>query len=118
MSMRRVVMIGTAAVVAVLAVVLVVLRWDAASKVAVVVSSVAAVAAIGVAIWAALPAVSPGRAVWVSRTGRANAGLGGGRANSGLSGRASWLPNVVRVDRTGDADAPSGGDANTGIQLN
>ena len=58
MGARRIVLMGTAGVVAVLAVVLVLLRWDTANKIAVVVSALAAVAAVGVAIWAALPAVS------------------------------------------------------------
>jgi hypothetical protein len=109
-------LLATAAVVAGLAVLLVVLRWDSANKIAVIVSVLAAVAAVGVAIWAALPAVS-GKNVRVSRTGRALAGPGG-RANSGVSGPAGSLPEDVLVDRTGEADASSGGDANTGIQLN
>ena len=107
---------ATAGVVAVLAVLLVVMRWDSANKIAVVVSALAAVAAVGVAIWAALPAVS-GKGVRVSRTGRATAGPGG-RANSGVSGPAGSLPDDMVVDRTGDADASNGGDANSGIQLN
>jgi hypothetical protein len=115
MNARRSVLGGTAGVVAVLAVVLVFLRWDDANKVAVVVSSLAAVAAVGVAIWAALPAVS-GRGIWVSRTGKATAGRGG-RANTGLSGSPGAVSGESRVDRTGDAKAPEGGDANTGIDL-
>jgi hypothetical protein len=115
MSVRRMVLVATAGVVVVLAVLLVVFRWDSANKIAVVVSALAAVAAIGVAIWAALPAVS-GRGVRASRTGRATAGPGG-RANSGVSGPSSSLPDSVIVDRTGDADASKGGDANSGIQL-
>ena len=111
------VMMVTAGVVTVLAVVLAVLRWDDANKVAVVVSVLAAVAAIGVGIWAALPAVSSGKGVRVSRTGRATASLGG-RANSRCVGPAGPLPDDVRVDRTGDANASKDGDANTGIQLN
>ena len=99
-----------------LAVVLVVLRWDDANKVAVVVSTLAAVGAIGVGIWAALPGIS-GKGMRVSRTGRATAGPGG-QANSGVSGPAGSLLGDIRVDRTGDADASKGGDANTGIQLN
>jgi hypothetical protein len=110
------VMAGTAGVVALLAVILLVLRWDDANKVAVIVSVLAAVAAIGVGIWAALPTVSRDGRVRASRTGRASAGVGG-RANSGVSGPVDSLPGDVRVDRTGDANAREGGDANTGIQL-
>jgi hypothetical protein len=110
-------MMVTSGAVAVLAVVLVVLRWDDANKIAVVMTALAAVAAIGVGIWAALPAVSSGKGVRVSRTGRATAGPGG-QSNSGVSGPGGPLPDGVRVDRTGDADASQGGDANTGVQLN
>ena len=110
------VLMATAGVVTTLAVLLVLLRWDSANKIAVVVSALATVAAVGVAVWAALPAVS-GMGVRVSRTGRATAGSGG-RANSGVFGPAGSLPNDVLVDRTGDADASNGGDANSGIQLN
>ena len=116
MSARRWAAMATAGVVAVLAVLLLVFRWDSANKIAVVVSALAAVAAVGVAIWAALPATSSGKGIRVSRTGRATAGRGS-RANSGLSGPASSLPDNVVVDRTGDADASGGGDANSGIQL-
>jgi hypothetical protein len=116
MRARRMVMAGTAGVVAALAVVMVVLRWGDASKVAVTVSALAAVAAIGVAIWAALP-LSSGVGIRVSRTGRAVA-AGGGRANTGVSGPAGSLPRDVQAEQTGDAEASNGGDANTGIQLN
>jgi hypothetical protein len=115
-SARRMVLMATAGVVTTVAVLLVLLRWDSANKIAVVVSALATVAAVGVAVWAALPAVS-GMGVQVSRTGRATAGTGG-RANSGVFGPAGSLLNDVLVDRTGDADASNGGDANTGIQLN
>ena len=109
------VLIATTGVVAGLAVLLVALRWDSANKIALVVSTLAAVAAVGVAIWAAMPA-SSGKGARLSRTGRATTERGG-RANSGFAGPAASLPGDVAVDRTGDADASSGGDANTGIQL-
>src|SRR5215469_14923917 len=102
MTFRRVVIAGTAGVVAVLAAVLMVLRWDDANKVAVLVSALAAVAAVGVAIWAALPAVRSGGKIRVLRTGRATTGAGG-RANTGVSGPAGSLQGDVRMDRTGDA---------------
>jgi hypothetical protein len=112
----RIVVAATAGSVAALAIVLVVLRWNDASKVAVVVSALAAVAAIGVGVWAALPSVSARGGAGVSQTGRATAGPGG-RANSGISGPAGSLPDALRAERTGDADASGGGDANTGIRL-
>jgi hypothetical protein len=117
-GVRRIVLITTAGVVAVLAVFLVALRWDSANKLAVVVSAVSAAAAVGVAIWAALPTVSASaKGVRVARTGRATAGPGG-RANSGVSGTAGSLPVDALVEKTGDADASNGGDANSGIQVN
>lgn len=117
MSGRRVVMAITASVVAVLAGTLVGVRWDDANKIAVVASALAAVAAVGVGVWAGLPALSSAnRRLRTSRTGRAVAGPGG-RANSGLIGSVGSLPGDVLVDKTGDADGSKGGDANTGIQL-
>jgi hypothetical protein len=115
MGMRRIALMATAGVVAVLAVLLVVMRWDSANKIAVAVTALAAVAAVGVAIWAALPGARD-KGVRVSRTGPAAAGPGG-RANSGFSGPSGSLPDDVVVDQTGSADASNGGDANSGIQL-
>lgn len=117
MSARRWVVVGTAAVVAVLAMVFAVVRWEDANKIASAVSALAGLASVGVGVWAGLPVVSSGGRVRVSRTGRATA-RGGGRANTGVAGRAGALPEDVRVEQTGDADASGGGDANTGIQLN
>jgi hypothetical protein len=108
MSGRRVVAVSTCGVVAVLGVVLVVLRWDDANKVAVVVSALAAVAAVGVGVWAAYP--SAGRSgARVRRTGK----VSGRGSNSGISGTAGSLPDGLRVDRSGDAE--DGG--NSGIRL-
>ncbi|MFI6536588.1 hypothetical protein ACIBHY_29350 [Nonomuraea sp. NPDC050547] len=108
MTTRRWVLVGTAVLVAVLAILFAVLGWDTANRLASLLSALAGVAAVGVAVWAALPA---GTGVRVSRTGRATAG-NGGSANTGLTGRTQAGP--VRVDKTGDAD---GGDANTGVRL-
>ncbi len=107
------VVVVTALVVAALAAVLLVLRWDDASKVSVVVSALAAVAAVGVAIWAALPHGGPRAGLRVSRTGSARAGMKG-RANSGIEGPAGSLRHDVQVTRTGEAE---GGSANTGVRL-
>jgi hypothetical protein len=96
--------------VAILVAVLVVLRWDDANKVAVGVSALAAVAAVGVGVWAALPGSSSRGRIRVSRTGDAVAGRAG-RANTGVIGKGQ---GDIRVDKTGNA---SGGDANTGVRL-
>jgi hypothetical protein len=110
---RRVVVVVTCVVVAGLGVLFTVTQWDRASRIATVVSALAAVAAVGVALWAALP--GSGGSLRVSGTGQARAGLGG-TANSGLVGPAG-MSGPVEVERTGDADASGGGAANTGIQL-
>ncbi|MFO7252007.1 MAG: hypothetical protein DIU60_014755 [Actinomycetes bacterium] len=112
---RRWVIAGTAVTVAVLAAVFFVLGLEQADKAASVVSALAGVAALGVAVWAALPAASGGGGIRVSGTGRAVA-RGGGRANTGVSGRADAMPDRVRVKRTGDAEAETG-DANSGVDL-
>jgi hypothetical protein len=117
MNARRVALVATAGVVAALALALMVLRWSDASKVAVVLSALAAVAAVGVAVWAALPTVRPGGGIRVSRTGRATAGPGG-RANTEVIWPKGSLQGDVQVDQTGNADASGGGDADTGIRLN
>lgn len=118
MTMRRVVISVTAGVVTALAVALIVLRWNEANKIAVVASALAAVAAVGVGLWAGLPVMSSTRSqARVSRTGQATAGPSG-HANSGVMGTSGSLPDDVRVTKTGDADASDGGDANTGIRLN
>ncbi|GAB2866840.1 hypothetical protein GCM10022221_79330 [Actinocorallia aurea] len=114
MNAGRVALVVSGAVVVVLSVLFVVLKWDDANKVAAGASALAGVAAVGVAVWAGWPVVS-GRVggVRVSRTGRATAGSGG-RANTGFSARGGEVPDGVRVDRTGDAE---GGDANTGVDV-
>lgn len=77
-------------------------------------SALAGVASVGVAVWAGLP--GQGARVRVSNTGRAVAGAGG-RAVSGVTGPADEVPGGVEVDRSGEADASAGGDATSGIRL-
>lgn len=91
-------------------------QWDRANQIATLASALAAVAALGVAVWAALP--SPGRVstVRASRTGKATANAGGA-AVSGVSGPAGSTQGQVEVADTGDADASGGGDAISGIRL-
>ena len=55
MSMRRLVLLLTALAVAVLAAVFAWVGWDQAGRIATVLAGLVAVAALGVAVWAALP---------------------------------------------------------------
>ncbi|MFD9733570.1 hypothetical protein [Umezawaea sp. NPDC059074] len=103
--MGRAVVVITCLVTAGLGVWFAVASWDSANKVAVIASALAAVAAVGVAVWAGL---RTGGRIVVSDTGDATAGPGG-RANTGVRGATS-----ARVKRTGNARA--GGDANTGVE--
>jgi hypothetical protein len=89
-------------------------HWEQGNKVATVVSALAAVAAVGVATWAALRGSAPVRSMRVSRTGDAES-KGKGNANTGFQGR-SIKPGSLKVDHTGDAKAADG-DTNTGGQL-
>ena len=110
MTVGRVVLMITCLVVAGLGAWFAVASWDSANKVAVVASALAAVAAVGVAVWAGLRTGGTGGRIVVSDTGDATAGSGG-RANTGVRGRPDAS---VRVKRTGKAQA--GGDANTGVE--
>ncbi|MFJ4368848.1 hypothetical protein ACIP4S_32590 [Streptomyces chartreusis] len=122
MSGRRVTVLVTSGVVAVLAALFAVLRWDDADKIASAVSALAGVAAVGIGVWAGLTPhgtdqPEPRAAVLrVSGTGRATAGPSG-RANTGVVASGGSLPSEVRVENTGDADASGGGEADSGIRL-
>lgn len=113
-DVRRVVLIVTCLVITVLAVVFLVTERDESTWIATVVSALVAVAAMGVALWAALP--SAVRGLRVSRTGSATAGRGG-RAVSGYVGPAGQPSTAVDVSRTGGADATAGGDAVSGVEV-
>jgi hypothetical protein len=56
---------------------------------------------------------SGGRSIRLTDTGSAT----GRDANSGLMGPANALTEHVIVERTGDAEAPDGGSANSGIRI-
>ncbi|XVS67809.1 hypothetical protein ACQPYE_17720 [Actinosynnema sp. CA-299493] len=112
MNTERAALLLTCLVVAALGGWFALARWDDANKVAAIASALGAVAAVGVAVWAALRTSAASRSVVVRRTGRAEA-RGGGAANSGVRGR---MQGRVRVDRTGDALADDG-DANSGVRL-
>jgi hypothetical protein len=116
MKLQRLVLAVSCLVVAALAVLFVVLQWERANKVATVVSCLAAVTAVGVAIWAALPGRGGRVTMKVRDAGRATSGQGG-TASTGIKGPAAQFTGDISVERTGDADASTGGDANTGIQL-
>lgn len=124
MDGRKSAVVATAGAVTVLAVVLAVVRWDDANKIASSVSALAGIAAVGVGVWAALrgtadggnPSGTRGGSLHVSRTGRAVAGRGS-RANTGVTGSGDALPAEVRVEHTGDAEASDEGEADSGIRL-
>lgn len=117
MTTRRWVLVGTAVLVAGVAVMLVWLRWEGANKVATAVSALAGLAAVGVALWAGWPTVSAGGGrVRVKKTGTATAS-GTGDANTGVMGKSGAVPGDVVVDASGDAKASGEGDANSGIRL-
>ncbi|WP_203790414.1 hypothetical protein [Paractinoplanes rishiriensis] len=110
MTAKRIVLLVTSLVVAALGTFFALARWDTASRVASVASALAGVAAVGVAVWAALPAVGGrGHAV---RTGSATAVGRDSHANSGVidAGNSGSVAN-----RTGNAQAENGGQANTGV---
>jgi hypothetical protein len=114
LSKRQLVLFLTTLVVAALAALFAWLGPSEAERLAIVVTGLAAVAAVGVAGWAALPG---GRSagVRVSHTGPARAGKGG-IATSGLSGTAHSA-GPVEVEHTGSAKADEGGKATSGIYL-
>ncbi|WP_431919580.1 hypothetical protein [Nonomuraea jabiensis] len=112
-TVRRMVLLVTCLVVAAFAATFALLTWEYANRVATTVSALAGIAAVGVAVWAALPGM--GKKVRVSGTGKAMA-HSGGVAISGLSGPASAADGLVEVDRTGDAEA-FGGKATSGVSL-
>ncbi len=101
MRVRRLVLLVTGLTVAALAATLAVVQWELADRIASAASAIAGVAAVGVAVWAALPAASV--SIRVLHTGKAAAGLGGS-ATSGLSGPRVGLPATIHVEGTGDGE--------------
>ena len=116
MSSRRGVLLATCLMVAGLAGWFAVAKWDQASRIATVISALGAVAAVGVAVWAALPRSDNERTIRVSDTGSATA-RPGGSATSGRTGPGAGLSGRIVVERTGPADASEGGTATTGADL-
>jgi hypothetical protein len=116
MNTSRVAFILTCLLVAGLGMWFAVARWDDANKIATMASALGAIAAVGVAIWAAMRSPLSDRSLTVSDTGKATADSGG-KAITGVSGKADTVEAAVGVERTGDAKAAGGGDAVTGAQL-
>lgn len=116
MSQRRVVLLVTCLVVAGLLAWLMIANWASASKVAVVISALAAVAAVGVAVWAALPGSLLRAGARASRTGKAVA-RGNSTAISGVVAPEDKSTGQLEADHTGDADASDGGEATSGVRL-
>ncbi|WFE93565.1 hypothetical protein [Micromonospora sp. WMMD987] len=115
MSPRRLALLITCLAVAGLAATFAIVGWDETGRMASAVSALAAVAAVGVAVWAALDARRDDSAIEVSGTGDAEA-RDGGRANTGLSGDPGTR-RPIKIRKTGTAKATGeGGDANTGAQ--
>jgi hypothetical protein len=94
---------------------LTVVSWGDASRIATIASAVAAVAMIGVAVWAALPVAAAKGRSRVSMTGGAVARGEGSSANAGIIASADDS-GEQEARRTGRADATDGGQANTGIR--
>ena len=113
MNTGRVALLVTSVVVAGLGAWFVIARWDDANRIATVASALGAVAAVGVAVWAAVRTPTAKKTVAVSRTGKATAASG--KAITGVSGGGSV--DSVRVEQTGDAKATGGGDAVSGAEL-
>lgn len=107
----RIAVVATCVVVAALGGFFAIAQWDDANRVATVSSALGAVAAVGVAVWAATRTPN-GRSIEVTGTGNATAGSRG-TANTGLRGQAD---GDITVRDTGDAKTTGGGQANTGIQ--
>jgi hypothetical protein len=116
MDKRRVVLVVTCLAVAALAVVLMLMRWEQANKVATSLSALAGVAAVGVAIWAAFPR-PVGTTIRVTNSGKAIAGRAGG-AQTGVRASADLVVGDITVRRSGDANATGDGNAATGVELN
>lgn len=113
MTRGRLVAIVTCLVVAGLGTVLTVMRWEDANRTATIVSAMAAVAGVGLAVWAGLSGRAGGTTV--KRTGNATARGKNSRANSGLSGHAG-TGRPVELRNTGEATAEGGGEANSGLE--
>lgn len=89
-------------------------RLDDASKIASVLSALAGVAAVGVAVWAALHPAGPSRKIVVKNSGSASSDSGD--ANTGVRGTADPAGLSIRIKNSGDAESQEG-NSNTGLHL-
>ncbi|WP_410644586.1 hypothetical protein [Amycolatopsis sp. lyj-346] len=116
MSAARVALVVTCGLAAALTTWFAIARWDDVNKIATMTSALGALAAVGIAVWAAVRTPPAAKSATVSDTGPARADTGG-KATTGISGKANVLDARICVERTGRAEASGGGDAVTGIQL-
>jgi hypothetical protein len=116
MNPRRAVLLITSLVVAGLLAWFAVAKWDSASKVAAIISTLAAVAMVGLAVWTGLPAAAKVLNISASKTGKATA-RGSSHAISGVRAPGTTGDGIVRAKKTGDADASGGGDAVSGVDF-
>ncbi|MDI1460677.1 hypothetical protein QEZ54_06850 [Catellatospora sp. KI3] len=114
MNARRLVLMITLFGVAATALLLSLVGNDHLADASAVVSALAAVAALGVAAWAALPGRRAG-GIRVSDTGPAEA-RGSGSAVSGVTAPAG-RSGEISVRGTGRAEAADGGEATSGVRL-
>jgi hypothetical protein len=117
----RVVWIALAGAIAAVLVVVALTQWDRASKLLAVVSTIAAIAAVGVAVWQGWLALAASRSkpelkVAIEDTGQAVAKGNDSTANTGFEGPQD-LPGSTTIKRTGQAKGQDGGNANTGIKF-
>ncbi|MDT3443151.1 hypothetical protein [Pseudofrankia sp. BMG5.37] len=115
MSTYKIVLLLTCMAVCVTAAVLAVTGENPGTWIATAVAAVAGVAAVGVGVLALLSATGSGRQVEVKDTGDATATGVASRAVTGIAGTPG--KSTLRVDVTGEADATSGGQAVSGVDL-
>ena len=116
MNKGRAALIVTCGVVAGLGAWFAIARWEDANRIATVASALGAVAAVGIAIWAALRTPARPNSINIKDTGKANADSGG-HANTGLRGKAASLDGGLEISGTGDAESTGRGNASTGLHL-
>ena len=112
MTRGRWILVVTLLVVAALGFWFAVAKWDDVNRVAVVLSAVAGVAAVGVALWAAVRGFSQDRKISISSTGQANSD--DGDANSGMRGKSALPDTPIEIRDTGPAKSRKG-NSNTGL---
>ncbi|MER7152261.1 MULTISPECIES: hypothetical protein [Streptomyces] len=115
MSAGRAVLLVTGATAGILAIVFVLVGPRQADHIATLVSALVAVAGLGVAVAAAVPAIPGRRSVRVTDTGAATA-KGSGSAVSGAAVSITNGTETIEVSHSGTADASDDGEATSGIR--